>query len=535
MSDGLLGEVITSVEHLVATAVREMFGGGAGGSSMDAVRWEGMSNDQLAAAVRQLNSGPGTTGIQQAADALSTIAADLQQIEQTLHTQLQAIGVNWQSAASGLAQEMTTEAAAYTSSASGASSAASAAVNAQGDAFAAARNAVPQPSALTATTAAQPTSFALAAGAILTGHSQDHVQTVARSNQARQQTIDTLNTYTTNSQAGLSSHQPLPQPPTINLRPAPVTSSAGNQVTTVAGYVPPPPTVAGGSVGTVPGAPAVGGAGGAGGLPGLPSVGTPTAPGLPGLSSGLPGSPGLPGVTPGLPGLPATGGGTVGQPGVPVTGIPGTGAPATGMPGTGGAPGTGGLPGTGGGTGGVPGVTPRVPGAAGTPLAPGPVSGIGSPAAPTSGISAAQTAAAGSAVSGSIVEDAAVGSAIVGGTVGAGVGGASAKKDELVRSRDLVGEQPPPESTDARSHAARALAELEGEEAAKAGVSARIGATAEPPPTLLEPAVAGRRDEDEKHSNRYAADDEMFGDGRMVVPPVLDGGDQGDFGPLGTK
>ncbi len=116
---------------------------------MDAVRWEGMSNAQLAAAVRQLNSGPGTSGIRQAADALSTIAGDLQSLDDTLHRQLQAIGVNWQSEASGLAQEMTTEAAAYSSTASGVGGAASAAVNAQADAFTSAKNAVPNPSRLT--------------------------------------------------------------------------------------------------------------------------------------------------------------------------------------------------------------------------------------------------------------------------------------------------------------------------------------------------------------------------------------------------
>ncbi len=164
-------------------------------------------------------------------------------------------------------------------------------------------------------------------------------------------------------------------------------------------------------------------------------------------------------------------------------------------------------------------------------LGPGPVSGIGTPAGPPSS-AAAQAAAAGSAVSSAVVEDAAVGSAIVGGTVGAGVGGANARKDELVRTRGLAEE--PDEGNDVRAQAARALAELEGEEAEEAGVSERIGATADLPPTLLEPAVG--RDDDQTHANRYGTqDDDMFGDGRMVVPPVLDGGEPGDFGPRGSK
>jgi hypothetical protein len=147
----------------------------------------------------------------------------------------------------------------------------------------------------------------------------------------------------------------------------------------------------------------------------------------------------------------------------------------------------------------------------------------------SAGVSGSAAAQAGSAaVSGAVIEDAAVGAAIVGGTTGAGVAGATARPDELVRTRDLAGENivaDGDEGVGARQAAARALAELEGEEAEAAGVSARIGATAELPPTMLEPAVGGRRgDDDPEHANRYSVDTDMFGDGRMVVPPVLGNG-----------
>jgi hypothetical protein len=509
MAEGLFDEIVTAVEHiagdvehLVTTAVRGMFGGGGG--PVDAVRWEGMTNDQLAAAVRQLNSGPGANGVQQAADALATIAGDLQQIETTLHQQLQAIGVNWQSEASELAQEMTTESAAYTTTAGAASGANAAAVNAQGEAYAAAKNAVPNPSVLTGATAGgQPVSFLSAAGSILTGHNTDQAKAAATAKAARQQTVDALNTYTASSQSHVTSHQPLPAPPAVRLTPKPVDTGIG-QTTTPAGYVPPQVTVpsGGGGLPGVPGTPVVGPVGG--GTPpvvtGLPTVsgvvpppagGTGTSPVLPGMPTG-----GAPGATvPPGPGLPVPGGGTgVRVPGAPVTGGPGA------------------------------------------PLAPGPISGVGAPSVPPAGGVSGAAAAASGALGGSLVEDAAVGSAIVGGTVGAGIGGAAARKDELVRSRDLMPDEPGEEATDARSQAARALAELEGDEAAEAGVAARIGATADLPPTLLEPAVADR-DDDREHANRYGVDDEdMFGDGRMVVPPVLDGFDQhGDFGPTGSK
>jgi hypothetical protein len=157
-------------------------------------------------------------------------------------------------------------------------------------------------------------------------------------------------------------------------------------------------------------------------------------------------------------------------------------------------------------------------------LAPGPVSGIG-PTGGSAGSTAGVASAAQASATGAIVEDAAVGAAIVGGTAGAGIAGASARPDELVRSR-LAGEDIGEEATGARQQAARALAELEGEEAEAAGVSERIGATAEPPPSVLEPAVGARRRDDDEHDNRYGVDTDLFDDGRMVVPSVLDGGDQ---------
>jgi hypothetical protein len=495
MAENLLSEIVGSVEHVVANVVRDMFGtGGSAGSpsgDVDAVRWEGMSNAQLATAVRQLNSGPGTSGIHQAADALSTIAGNLQQIDTTLHNQLQAIGINWQSSASELAQEMTTASAAYSATAGVTTGANAAAVNAQGDAFSAARNAVPTPSTLEGGTQ---TSFLSTAATLLTGHENDHAQQVAQTNQARQQAIDTMTTYTASSRSGLASHQPLPQPPAYTLKPAPVAPGGG--VTAVSSFAPPPPSSA-------PGGPPVGG-----GLPGGPSGGggVPGVPGVPGVGGSGGGVPGVPGVSgqPGMPGFP----GVPGQPGT-VPGVPG-------LPGGGGVPGLPGTPGAGGGAvgGGLPG------GGTVRPLAPGPVSGVGAPPVAGGGSSAAAAQVAAGAASGSLVEDAAIGSAIVGGTVGAGVGGATARQDELVRSRDYSAAEPDGEG-DAHQQAARALAELEGEEAAEGELSARLAGAEAGAPMLMEPAVGGRPDDDATHANRYGEQDDMFGDGRMVVPPVL--------------
>jgi hypothetical protein len=544
MADGLLDQIVTSVEHVVEKAVRDLFGGGGSGDSMDAPRWEGMSNGQLAAAVQALSDGPGASAITQAADALSTVAKNLQQIDSTLHTQLQAIGVNWQSDASELAQEMTTASAAYSNQAGQAGGTNSAAVNAQGDAFAAAKNAVPHPSTLQGPTQ---TSFLATVGTMLTGHETDAAKQVTQTKAARQQAIDSMNNYTTASSSGLSSYHPLPKPPGVTLTPKPVDTSIG-QITSVSGYVPPAQGITGtsgsggGSVG-LPGGVGSGGSGGSGtvGLPGGGISGVSgggsgggslggggggeigSLPGLPGVSGGGVSGGGVSGAgVGGFGGLPGAGalpggGSTGGVPGA--GGLPGSGT-VGGLPGGGALPGGGGLPGAGGG---LPGTGGGVPGA-GTPtvpLSPGPSSGVGGSAGSVASGSAAAQAGAG--ISGALIEDAAVGTAIVGGTAGAGVAGASARSDELVRTRDLTnvvdeGE----EGAGARQQAAQALAELEGEEAEAAGVSARIGATAEPAPSLLEPAVGARRGDDEdEHANRYAVDTDMFGDGRMVVPPVL--------------
>ena len=490
MADGLLSEIDAAIHHAIALAAKEMFGGG--GPNPDAIRWEGMSNDQLATAVRLLREGPGASAVTQAAQALSTIANNLQSIDQTLHDQLQAIGVNWQSTASELAQEMTNASAAYSGAAGAAGGTNSTGVTNQGDAFSAAKNAVPSVSDLQSPPSG---SFLDTAGGILTGHQNDKAAQAGRNQAARNAAIDAMQGYGNSSQAGLSAHQPLPPPPGFAVAPQPVTPG-GSQVTSVSSFVPPPAGVPGGG-GGFPGGGSSGGSSSMPGLPGLPGVPGGSSGGLPGASSG---------AIPGGPGSFAGGGGfSAGG------GAPGSGA----LPGAGALPGVGGLPGEP-----VVGVPTPIGGTG--PLSPGPVSGVGPVEGPLG--SAVPAGQAGAAASSALIEDAAIGAAIVGGTAGAGIAGASARPDRLVRSR-LAGEDyATEEGSGARQETARALAELEGEEA-EAAVSERIGATAEPPPTLLEPAMSRRRTDDETHDTRYGVDDDLFGDGRMVVPPVLDGSD----------
>src|SRR6266702_3090301 len=195
MADGLLSQIDATVHAAVAQAAHDLFRDPGGASD---IRWEGMNNDQLAHAVTLLREGPGAGAVTQAADALTTIANNLAQIDTTLHDQLQAIGVNWQSQAAELAQEMTTASAAYSGAAGAAGGTSSTGVTNQGDAFSAAKNAVPNVSDLQSPPSS---SFLNTAGALLTGHQNDNAQQVAKNKAARQQAIDAMDGYGKSSQS----------------------------------------------------------------------------------------------------------------------------------------------------------------------------------------------------------------------------------------------------------------------------------------------------------------------------------------------
>ncbi|HJP77079.1 MAG TPA: PPE domain-containing protein, partial [Pseudonocardiaceae bacterium] len=300
-------------------------------TSLADLRWEGMSNAQLAAAVQQLNNGSGAAAMTTAADALANVAADLSQINDALQTQLQAIGVNWQSqTASDLADQMLSASAAYGGTVTDQGGGSSTAINQQAEAYATARNAAPQPQALAGNTA-QSNSAMAAGNSPFTGHGNDHAAQAGKANAARNQAVDAMNNYTSSSQSNLGGYAPPPPPPGIGVGTGP---SSG---TSTSGY--PGPV----SVGN-PGTPVLGGGGGTTGVGTLP-------PGVPGGSGGVTGvgtlPPGVPGGSGGVTGLPG-GGVPGGVPGTINLG-PGGASSGVGMPGGGGFP-SGGVPGGGGGS-----------------------------------------------------------------------------------------------------------------------------------------------------------------------------------------
>jgi hypothetical protein len=475
-------------------------------TSLGELRWEGMTNAQLAAAVQQLNSGTGAAEMSSAADALANVAADLTQIDTALQTQLQAIGVNWQSqTASDLADQMLSASAAYGGTVTDQGGQSSTAINQQAEAYATARNAAPKPQSLAGDTA--PSNSSLGSGsAPFSGHGNDHAQQVSQANAARNQAVDAMNNYTSSSQSNLGGYAPPAPPPAIGLNPQPSggTSTSGYTGPSSPGGVPGSPVLGGGGapggVGTLP--PGVSGGGGGGGMPtGLgPVTGVGAPPGLGSPTGGFPGG-GFPsgGFPAGGPGgaFPVGGGGASG------VGVPGGGA-------SGGGAGGGGV----GGPGSVSGIGPTAGG-------PGPV-------ARAAGMPTPGSAAIGGA--GGEVGEIAAGAAVAGGTAAVGIVGANANKrgedEELERNGNEPGGFADDDEDDFNPNRG-ALAELDSEEEAAARMNAQLSASDPAAPGVLEPVH--RRDDDGQHRNSYPrTDDEFFDDGRMVIPEVLGGNVQAD-------
>ena len=296
---GVASTVGNTIEGGVDDLYHAIFGGGSsssGGGSVDTgsdvsltdIRWEGMSNEQLAQVVNQLSQGQGAGGMQEAADVLSGIAAALQSMDDTLRQQLQAIGVSWQSDASSLAQQMSKTAADYAGAAGDSSSTASGGISQTGDGYSQAKNSVAPAPTLNGPSSTSTTDNVVHT---LTGISTDHAKQVAQTNAARTQTIDGLRNYADSAQSGINSYSAPPVPPNLGLTTSSVDTSLG-QMGSVAGYSGGSASVAGGGAagsGAIVGAPAVPGAPGS--FPTLPPVGG----GIGGGIGGGVGGPQLPG------------------------------------------------------------------------------------------------------------------------------------------------------------------------------------------------------------------------------------------------
>ncbi|AHI01939.1 hypothetical protein [Kutzneria albida] len=387
-------------------------------------RFEGYSNYDLADQVDKLSKGSGSTVLHGVVDALKDIAKDLTNTNTVLRTELAKIGIDWQSVAGQGATEQLSSHAAYSDGAEYNITDSSGALITQSDSHAVAASA-PKPS-----TDTQKSFVDKAAGVF--GYETDHARQVEQAQHDRDEAIRQLNDYQANSKTALEGHQPLGQPPGIDLQAQAVQNTAG--ATSLAGYV------SGSGV-------AYAGPGGGAGAPFAAS-----------------GSAG-----PGAPGFAAPGG----------------------LPGGGGVPG---------------------------PMAPGAVTGAGGlpGSLPTTGMPAAASAA-GSALAGEI----GLGAAVAGGAGAVAAGANSGSPRGMVRGGSAGGGAGGERAGVSRANSG--LGALNEEQAAQARAAERISPQAKQGSSMMQPATdKKKKEEDAEHVRKYGVEaDDLFGDQRMVAPPVL--------------
>ncbi len=430
----------------------------AGDNGLGNLRFEGFSYGALAEQLDRLRQGPGSESLFRAVRALIQIADGLSETDRTLRAELAKIGVEWQGAASDGGQEATKNSSIYAAEAVPNVAHSAGGVSEQGDAFSTTRNGAPEGSELRGPSQYNWLDRALG----FLGHTSDNAKQVDQTRAAHQQAAAAMNGYSQGSQAALGNYQSLPVPPGLSLVSQPVPD---HNSTSVQGFTSGQGSYTPAGGGTAPGAP--GSVGVPGGAPGQFS----------GVNAGSPGSPGYSGGGPGgqFGGAPNTGGGGGGTPGLGrVSGVGPVG------PGFGGMPASGGLPG---------GLRPGFPGA--------------------------------------LMGEIATAAGIAGAGGAGAAAGASAEKDKLVRGGGAKGLG----GAGAEGRAARgglsSVADAMDEDGRAARNAERLagGRGGKPASSLMSPAATGAGapgEEDEEHVRKYGIDsDDVFGDDRLVISPVL--------------
>ncbi|MDX8029992.1 hypothetical protein SK803_07200 [Lentzea sp. BCCO 10_0856] len=226
--------------------------------------FDGWSNQQLADEVQKLSGNTVASRFGEASEALRTLANTLESIDQTIRGQLADLDIAWGGATAEKSHDHTDVVAKGIDDGSQASQQNSQAITQQGESTSTARHSTPPEQDLRGDTEQN---FKDKVGGFF-GIETDHAAEVEQTNKARQQAIDTLNGYVSNSQGSLDGFRAPDKAPDI--------------------------VVTSGAVATPVGPPV-----------GTPTAGTPGIHGGPGFT-GTPGSPGSPGVpvgpTPNIPG-----------------------------------------------------------------------------------------------------------------------------------------------------------------------------------------------------------------------------------------
>lgn len=253
----------------------------AGDYGLSDLRFPGMENGELAAQVEGLRNGAGPDTLNDAVLALVKLAGGLSDTDEALRRQLADIGVTWQGQAADGGTSATETASIYADQSQGPVKDSAKGVDSQSIAFFSTKNGAPDSGTLNGPTSEN--GFDQFMGFL--GHTTDHAQDVKNTNAARQQAIDSMNNYQSNSIDALGRSQTLPVPPGMNLNAQPV--DTGTHVSSVSGFV------GNGGSGFAPGASTglLPGGGTSGPLPGSPPV-----TGNPPFTGGgpIPGTPSIP-------------------------------------------------------------------------------------------------------------------------------------------------------------------------------------------------------------------------------------------------
>ncbi|WP_156754548.1 PPE domain-containing protein [Actinokineospora pegani] len=425
------------------------------------LRFEGYSYPALAAQLDGLRQGPGGSSLEEAVRALKQIAVSLEETDRTLRTELARIGVEWEGAASQGGQEATQQAGVYAEEAGPVVAASASQVGEQGSVFASTSRSAPQGGELRGDT--QQSVWDKAAGAF--GWTTDHAHEVQQRQQAHDAAAAAMNEYKNGSQAAISGAQSLPVPPGLDLVAQPQGAQGGTSAQSF-------------TVNSATFTP-----GGGGGAPGAPgSVGVPG------------GGSGQFGAFPGGGG----GGGSAGS-----NGNSGN-ANSPGSPGSNSPNGPGRLAGIGP-TGSNPGGLP-VQGASNFGgLRPG--LGMMDGAATAAGIAGA--GGAGAAAGAALERDRVVRGAAGGGAAGGAAGGAKGVT---------------PDGAEGKNRSPIAGAPEEQARAARNAEKLGAGRGGRGPSSVMSPAAGAGApgEDDDEHVRKYGIDsDDVFGDERLVVNPVL--------------
>ena len=193
----------------------------AGDHGLSDLRFDGYDNEALAGQVEGLRNGVGPETLNEAVLSLVRLADGLADTDQLLRQQLAEIGVTWQGEAADGGTSATENASIYADQSQGPVQDSAKGVDFQGAAFSTTKNGAPDAGTLRGPT--EESGFDQFMG--IFGHTTDHAQQVKDTNAARQQAIDSMNGYQSNSSDALGKSQALPVPPGMNLNAQPTDTS----------------------------------------------------------------------------------------------------------------------------------------------------------------------------------------------------------------------------------------------------------------------------------------------------------------------